>query len=377
MKMKSLRLTTLLVASFALVWASAAQSVVHSLSGNARFQIGNGLPLPITGQPPPNGRILPASAGAKTVMQTAGMNPKQITLPPGALTAPGNAVNIPVFLANSKVFQVKTAIPYAFPRSMTASGAMAGSETFMAGGRTGGTTEAYCAGSGSVPPFNCTDPANGAINGLMRYTATKNQFGGPMRGNAGGTADVAVRGGDAAPCTYGGGANKLCIASMALATPQGTGAQGASFGVTVGTSGMAPASGKLYITVTAAGSITNAVVTPGMGAGLPNPALSYGGPWTTGMLTISVTNNVGPTPEIFMISGSDRRAANGRGALSLVSGSVSTRGLTGPNANRGWLNLQIGAPVGAHVPVMPAAGLAAFGALAALTGGYALRKRNR
>jgi len=278
-----------------------------------------------------------------------------------------------VFLANSNVFQVKTAIPIQFPQAGPAL-------VFSAGKRTGGMTETYCAGSGATPPFSCASPNVGfvavGVNGLMRYTATKNQFGGPARGNAGGTADVAIRGGSAAPCAYAAGANPNCLASMALATPQPTGAQGAAFGVIVSTMGMAPPSGKLYITVTGAGAIAAATPTAAMGAGLPNPATSYGGPWTTGMLTVSVTNNVGPNPEIFMLSGSDARAVNGAGALSLVAGSVSARLLSGPNANRGWINMQIGPPSGAHVPVMPIAGLAAFGALAALTGGYALRKRN-
>ncbi|MGH0030251.1 MAG: hypothetical protein ACQGVC_10700 [Myxococcota bacterium] len=378
MQKKSLRLAALLVATVATAafWASAAQSVVHTLGGNARYQIGNGLPIPITGAAAPNGRVLPA--GAMTVMQTAAKpGPKKLTLAPGAMTAPGNFIVIPVFLANSKVFQVATAIPIQFPASM---GPAAGSAVFSAGGRTGGMTETYCPGSGAVPPFACASPAAGTINGLMRYTATKNQFGGPARANAGGSADVAVKGGSPAPCTagVGGSVNPACVAAMALATPSPTGAQGAPFGVVIGTAGSAPSPGVIFITVTAAGAITGTGgFTPMSSPGLPNPATSYGAPWTTGMLTVSVTANAGPTPEIFIMSGSDARAVNGRGALSLVSGSVSARTLTGPNANRGWLNLQIGPPVGAHVPVMPIAGLAAFGALAALTGGVALRKRNR
>jgi hypothetical protein len=379
---RTLRLTTLLVASAATVglWASAAQATTHSLSGNVRLQIGNGLPIPITTQAIPDGRVF--ATPAATVMQPTPGNGQPITIQPGAFTAPGNAINLPVFLANSNVFQVRTAIPILFPQTMTGSAA-APPLVFSAGKRTGGMTENYCAGSGATPPFNCASANVGftqaGVNGIMRYTATKNQFGGPARGNAGGSADVALRiGGSPAPCAYNGGANPNCRATMALATPQPTGAQGAPFGVIVGTAGMAPPSGKIYITATAQGGIANAVqtnpTTPQ--AGLPNPATSFGGPWTTGMLTVSVTNNVGPSPEMFILSGSDARAVNGAGAMSLVAGSVSARLLSGPNANRGWLNMQIGAPSGAHVPVMPIAGLAAFGALAALTGGYALRKRN-
>jgi hypothetical protein len=60
--------------------------------------------------------------------------------------------------------------------------------------------------------------------------------------------------------------------------------------------------------------------------------------------------------------------------LSLVSGGFSQRQRTGPNANRGWLNLTIG-PVISHVPVMPAYGVAALVGLTALSGAYVLRRR--
>ena len=58
------------------------------------------------------------------------------------------------------------------------------------------------------------------------------------------------------------------------------------------------------------------------------------------MVTVSVTQNLGATDEIFMLTGSDNRV-QGIGNISLVAGSISARSLHGPNANRGWLNFQV------------------------------------
>ena len=57
-------------------------------------------------------------------------------------------------------------------------------------------------------------------------------------------------------------------------------------------------------------------------------------------VTVNQSAAVG-SPEVFILSGSDGRV-NGVGTISLVSGAVSDRTLTGANANRGWLNLTIG-----------------------------------
>ena len=65
---------------------------------------------------------------------------------------------------------------------------------------------------------------------------------------------------------------------------------------------------------------------------------SKGFPWTTGLITISQPG-AGP-PEVFFLSGTDMRVA-GVGNVSLVSGALSVRALSGPNANRGWLSLDL------------------------------------
>jgi hypothetical protein len=348
------------------LWATAAQATVHSLSGNNRVQIGNGLPIPITSQAAPNGRVLPV-AGA-TVMQTEGPDPKAIRVSPTQLTAPGNPVNLPVFLANPNVFQVQTSVTINFPNQKG---------TLSAGRRTGASAVQFCAGQSVTPNGNpaCASAGGGpGLNGVMRYTKTTNQFGGPMQGAAGGGANVALRVNAGAPCAYAGGANPACQVIFALATPDPTGAQGGPFGFQNGTAGNAQSPGRYYMTVTAAGKIVG-ITNVGLGPGAANPATSYGGPWSTGKLTVSVTANLGPADEVFPMRGKDNRV-NGVGAISLVSGSVSNRGLSGPNANRGWINWTIG-PQLPVTPTMSTRGLAAFVGLMALAGGYALRRRFR
>ncbi len=83
------------------------------------------------------------------------------------------------------------------------------------------------------------------------------------------------------------------------------------------------------------------------------------------------------SPEIFVISGFDNRTAtNHVGSISLVAGAVSDRVLSGPNVNRGWLNLVVKQPFGL-VPAMTAPGLAAAIGLLALVRAYFVRRRVR
>ena len=68
-------------------------------------------------------------------------------------------------------------------------------------------------------------------------------------------------------------------------------------------------------------------------------------PNATGMLSISAPLALGAA-EVFTLTGSDARVS-GVGTISLVAGGLSNRAVSGPNANRGWLNLTIGSPLGA------------------------------
>lgn len=91
-----------------------------------------------------------------------------------------------------------------------------------------------------------------------------------------------------------------------------------------------------------------------------------GFPWTTGLITVSQPGAV--PPEVFFLSGTDMRL-NGVGNVSLVSGALSLRNLSGPNANRGWLSLSVPEPTAAL-------GAASALAMLALCHGL-LRRRSR
>ena len=76
--------------------------------------------------------------------------------------------------------------------------------------------------------------------------------------------------------------------------------------------------------------------------GFTNMASSSGYPWTTGMITVSAPLAAG-VGEKFTITGMDSRVA-GVGTIQLVSGTLSRRTASGPNANRAWLRLNVPEP---------------------------------
>ena len=360
-----LRLTSLLVAfAFVAGLAATASASVHPLSGNARFQVGDGLPIPIGFSAVPNGKV-DAVAGA-VISQPAGADPRAIVFAGGELIHEVVPFVLPVFALNPAVFQVLTSLGITAPF---------GVNSISAGGRTGAATVHYCEGQLVTPSGdpNCLNAGAGpGVNGLMIYTKTAAQFGGAMAGRTYGGADVALFGGGSIPpCT---GMN--CKIAMALASPNstGTGGIGNAFGGSGMSPGAAPPSGQLTGMITAGGLVVTATPTPSNNPGLANPASGGGGPWTTGMLTVSVTAALAGA-EIFVLTGGDSRVS-GVGNISLVAGGVSNRGISGPNANRGWLNLTIGSPLGA-LPSISGPGIAALVGLMSLAGGYAMRQRNR
>jgi hypothetical protein len=106
-----------------------------------------------------------------------------------------------------------------------------------------------------------------------------------------------------------------------------------------------------------------------IGAGIPftgqgNQAV--GMPFTTGMLSITVTQVQGATSEMFIRTGIDARDAAGNGVVALVSGSMTARDISGGNANRSWVTLEI---------PEPSAIVAASAGLFALFGCHRLARR--
>jgi hypothetical protein len=371
MSLKAFYLRTICVlAVLAFVGVGTAQAAArqgYSLTGNARAQIGSGLPIPITFAAPPNGKVKVTPNAI--IQQTTGTDPKQITQVPSQmqLTHPGTNQTAFVFFANSAVFQVRTMLTIAGP---------AYTHTAKAYNRTGPAVVTWCPGRPlPTAAYNpgCVNPLNPAYptTGRLIYKRTSKQFGGLGSTNLGGSADVAIRTSNAPlpPCTLDpnlplSGTNH-CTVIFALATPSSMAVVGQGFGGYGSTVGMANTMGAYYASVNAAGTIQKLGLWVGPGA--PNPAVSYGGPGTTGQVIVSARQTNDGGTEKFTITGKDTRVS-GVGALNLVQAGVSTRFLTGPNANRTYINYTV---------PEPAAAAGAVAALAMLFGCHAVVRRRR
>jgi hypothetical protein len=346
----------------ALAWATTAQAqtAVYSLSGNTRAQIGAGLPLPITFQPAPNGKVVINDQGF--VFQTAGPDPKAMTFQLNTATPIFGPVTSTAFVAlfNTRVHQVKT--------SLVVNGPLGGTAMFSAGGRTGPGTLTWCPGQPLPTAVNpaCTNATSATVvhganfNASMRYQATANQFGGTSRAIVGGGASVVIRAGATlAPCKQIqlGGTNASCLAAFSLPVINPSGVGGGPFGtVNVTTPALSPGNVH-FIGVLANGQVTAVGATP-LGTFPKNNVISYGAPYTTGKVTVRAPLALGGA-ETFYLQGSDNRV-DGIGSISLVSGGLSLRSISGYNANRNWLNYEL-APF--SVPSISNGGLILLGAL--------------
>jgi hypothetical protein len=230
-------------------------------------------------------------------------------------------------------------------------------------GRSGPSTVSYCPGgtqtggtvfngSGGFNP-NCTavegtptDPISGVgiANGRLVYTRTTsamqkgNQYGGVGQLALRGTGDVArvispvIPPANRLPPYTGAGA----FAWQVLGRPGGNvfslQPDGMAFAQSSQMLIFPPAQGNLIFATT----LDSGIVTPlGLGPALGTPSnptvlgpdilTAWGGPWTTGNVTVSMTRNPGApfAFEIFTLEGSDTRSVAGSGTLQLVSGSLS------------------------------------------------------
>jgi len=357
--------------------------------------VGNGL-----GQP---GQIKPTTMA--TIQQGAGPGPRNLTLAPGVFHYGGQPQgSIGVVNFNAAVFAVQTNLTYDSPHpGTTPMGAaavtqeslgaipIAGQGQMAVGGRTGAAIVSYYQGAttngpgtpgnnwgNGVPPSGVITPMAGdagtpPVNGLARFTATGNQFGGVSIGRANGTAKVYFNGVPLVPA--------LDLPCKVTATPlQGTNAQGvfvpyqtgtdcqfslsvvdlelsdATVGVAggpfennlaIGTAFTTP-SGVHFATIGFNGTIIgDAGVVTLVGAGIPFTGQGNQGvgvPFTTGMLSVTVTDVVGATSEMFIRTGIDARDAGGNGVVSLITGSLTARDISAGNANRTWVTLEIPEP---------------------------------
>jgi hypothetical protein len=379
----------LLVAlSLGLASTSQAQGTAYPLAGGdsgLQYHIGNGLALPIQAAIPnvpfPAASLLlvPEVPGA-WIQQTAGPDPKAINIVYPVIEKLATYAKVGVFFSNPSVYQVGTNLSVQFPNTSSAVHWEAATAAQTATGRTGATTTTFVTGFG-------------AGNKIVYSNALAQRFGGPGKffvGNPGTKPAgalftgvnatvwaVAVKGPGNPPCKHTalGGANPACVAALAQAVPDPT-ATGAPWGATAGYTVMTPGGTPMALSTSAGtamvakpkkgpepgiqviwapaapttvpflGSIALSVYTmtmaPTAATGFTNMASSTGYPWTTGMIVVSAPM-AGGVGEKFTLSGMDTRVG-GVGAIQLVTGTLSRRSLSGPNANRAWLRLNVPEP---------------------------------
>ena len=453
-------LAPMMIASTASAQAGAACSGTScGLGGQIRGQIGDGLPLPISFAPAqggsgsmefvgpftaitiqgtgPSGKGLGQTGQVKptvaaTIMQTTPTaGPRQLTLAPGVFhygAQPQGSVG--VVALNIAVFAVQTNLTYDVPHPGTTKGGLAAitqensgpiptgtlANKFFAGGRVGAPIVSFYANATTAGPGSPTNnfgqtgiavPANGQgglddINGLARFTATGNQFGGQSIGRAMGTAKVyfnqlpgGLPGGNLVPSVdlpckvtatalMGTSANPAigsafvpfetgtdCQFALSIVDLTGSdatvGIAGGRFaGIGVGTAFTTP-SGYRTGTIGFNGTIlgSNGPIAPAVPlTGQGNKGVGF--PMTTGMLSVTVDLVVGVTSEMFVRTGTDMRDAAGNGVVALVTGSLTARDISSGNANRTWITLEI---------PEPSAILAASAGMFALFGCHRLARR--
>jgi hypothetical protein len=376
--------------SLGLLLATSVQAKQWPLApgGGGQLHIGNGLALPI--QPsltyltgpndfppllvkPVQGAIISGTTG-NPLLTGGGKSAYQnkLTIPAGVLSKAAGQTTIGLRFSNPTLFAVGTNVKYTWP---------AAPATF---------SQAAAAASPAVITF----PITGTVIASLTYSnSLPSRFGGPAQfmlspGAANGLIAAPITiyakiNATTPACTHNafGGTDAACVAGLFRALPTGLQAAGAraltiSGGPnTITTPGgpvPAPNVAVLKMGLTPLGTISLAVAAAA--ATLPdNKATSQGGPWTTGRVVIKNGAAAGAA-ETFTLSGKDSRTSGGKGTIQLVSGTVSNRAQTGPNANRAWVELQLG-PFPGDVPAMSPSLLAAAGGLLLIAGGYVARRR--
>lgn len=347
LKSRTLKLACLLLV---LTWGASAQAQ-YALTGNSagQLQIGTGLPLPVgsagiflggmttatAGTPfwPP--LLIPPAPGATIMQNLSTAQGGKMTIPPGVLSITINGAPpspIGVFTTNPAVFQVRTSITYAWP---------AASATFMPGGAPGPAV--LTDGAGGVIVY---DGGTKAFGGPAQFAINAGPLAGTLRIPNGGTM------GSKAPVAtvwinfqgkLPGSATKVAL--VGASNPLGLAAPGASVAKAAATTmfGMVAKGVGVGFGATPMGLVTMSVpVTAPFPSNMVTATKGF--PWSTGLITISQPGAA--PPEVFFQSGTDMRVG-GVGNVSLVSGALSLRALSGPNANRGWLRLNLPEPTAA------------------------------
>lgn len=364
-------------------WVGSSSAATYSLGGSSggQLQIGGGLPLPIQlTNPTATGTMFPSllipPKPAVTVQGTTTMTMKQeLQIPASVLSKPAAQVTLGVFGQNPTLYAVATNLNYVWPTAPVVLNTTA---------RTGAKTTTFTTPGGS---------------NIQYSNASATKFGGPARFalNAGPSAGrlpdssitiFGIGAGLAPPCTHDaltpvpfpGPGNENCVAGLAEAEATGLAAIGGPVNTLVATEPEPPLPGvgigKFGGSIPGpTGTVDFFQFTPaGTMSGFTNMATSRGYPFTTGMLIISAPKAKGGT-EVFTITGSDSRTTMGAGTIQLVAGALSKRVLSGDNANRGWVRLELIA--GQVVPAMSGGTIALVSGVLLALGAFAMARRRR
>jgi hypothetical protein len=334
--------------------------------------------------------------------------PGSTFMQPGHWSTP-TLVQVPIFAAVPALFGVSTNIGQSFPGAVRhlpsslplsqATTVIGGTVMFAAGGRSGASVVTACAGAvvvpGAVPGtftggcaggFTPTTTGMGsgatgtqAVPALMRYTKTSNQFGGIASQRQVRRDNTATTNNWLGRINFNNLGLPYTAAEMAMTSikkvyptlPQNLVepvAWGAGFGAKVQRLGAAPGDLVSAFMTFNGKPLNTSTVAPttlgggGTGKGIVQTSTSWGGPLTTGMVTVQLNPTVTqPPPETWVVTGTDARDAGGNGYISLVSGSVSARNVSGPGTARTFLTLAVPEPAmaaGLVAGVLALAGLA-------------------
>jgi hypothetical protein len=368
-------------------WVATVHAKNFSLvNGGGQFQVGGGLPLPIQlTNPTATGTVFPALlVPAKTGQVISGTTvmavQRKLQIPAGVLSKPAAQLTLGQFGQNPTLYAVATNLGFVWP---------AANAVMSTGARTGAKTTTLTTALGNNIRYS--NPLASKFGGPAQFLLSPGPAAGLYTAAPVTLYGIAVPGPGNPPCVhtalttgmggpFPGPGSPACVAGLLQALPTGIAGPGGPLGGIITTPGGTPAA------VVAGGPIPGVGIgafgpngtvqffmfTPaGTMAGLTNMATSVAAPFTTGMITLSAPLAAG-APEIFTITGKDSRTAGGAGTIQLVSGALSQRTTSGPNANRGWVRLVLA--LTHDLPALSPSMSVVFAVIMLATFGFAVRR---
>jgi hypothetical protein len=310
-----------------------------------------------------NNFFLPAIGGIDAtpgaMANAIGSGPATVTIPVNGFTDPVATFIIPI--PNTSLVQISTRFSHFGPSQP---GVMQpGTKS------TRPANFAFC--PGAAANLACTTPQTGGAqetkHGIVTYTVGANQFGGTMRMLAGGGGSVSS--------VIGTSPTRLQhnLVGNPVGIPPGAGfAQ--TFTIAV-EGGVITTGAVCAVAPCVSATSGNLIVVPGVqtavGTDTSNTQTIF--PWTTGMVTVRVTDDLPTTSGTFTGTGSDNRTPLGAGNLTLVSGGLLQQNPNGNSSAESATVTMTFRPQ--NLPSMTPPGLAALGALLIVGVGYAHRRR--